>query len=328
MNEYVDKFGGVRDYILGITTEIWEKRGVGPALRKYYADDVVVRAANGILTGNSSIIAATLQTLHEFPDRQLIGEDVIFNGDSAKGYLSSHRLLSVMRHTGDGAYGKATGKLVRSRIIAECWVLNGQVVEEWLARDQGAFARGLGMTAEQLARQQAEQDLRVNGKVSSFTPADDVAGEFVPKIERGDKADVYAAGWSEIWNDKHPAAIASLYSAGAAVEAPGGESVNGHRDLDRFVVGYLASFPDAKFRIEQLMVNDEEGQATRLAMRWSMDATHSGWGRFGMPSGAPVYIMGLTHAQMVDGVVTMEWILVDEVSVWKQIIAHEQNTAP
>ena len=91
------------------------------------------------------------------------------------------------------------------------------------------------------------------------------------------------------------------------------------------MVGYLASFPDAEWNIDQLMVNKEPGNAVRLAMRWSINATHSGWGRFGIPSGAPVYIMGLTHAHMVDGLVTMEWILVDEVSVWKQIIARNRN---
>ena len=327
MKGFDEKFRDVPDYILSITREIWEERGVGPALKRYYADDVLVRAANGMLTNNKGVAAATLQTLHEFPDRQLVGEDVIWNGNEDDGFLSSHRLLSVMRHTGDGAYGRATSRLVRSRIIAECWIRDNQVIEEWLVRDQGAFAKGLGLTAEELARRQADQDLQTAGKVVYFTPADDVDGQFQPAIEHGDEADAYGMGWQEIWQQKHPAAIASIYHKGVAVEIPGGDTVNGHIDLDRFVIGYLASFPDAEFRIEQLMVNREEGQAVRLAMRWSFVATHSGWGHFGAPTGAPVYVMGLTHAHMVNGAVTMEWILVDEVAVWKQIIAHEKDQA-
>lgn len=325
MKGFDDKFRTVPEYILGITREIWEDRGVGPALKRYYADDVLVRAANAMIAGNSGVTAATLQTLHEFPDRQLIGEDVIWNGNESDGFLSSHRLLSVMRHTGDGPYGKASGKSVRTRIIAECWIRDNQVVEEWLVRDQGAFARCLGLTAEQLARQQAEQDLSTRGRIVYFTPADDVAGEFVPSIESGDEATLYADGWRAIWQDKHPASVRSLYHPGAAVEIPGGETRNGHSELDRFVIGYLASFPDADWKLEQLMVNKQPGNADRLAMRWSIDATHSGWGHFGKPSNAPVHIMGLTHAYLVDGLVTMEWILIDEVSVWKQIIAHQHG---
>ena len=57
-------------------------------------------------------------------------------------------------------------------------------------------------------------------------------------------------------------------------------------------------------------------------MRWSITATHSGWGRFGEPSGAPVYIMGMTHAHIVNDRITIEWIQIDEVTIWKQIFAH------
>lgn len=114
-----------------------------------------------------------------------------------------------------------------------------------------------------------------------------------------------------------------LYHPGATVNIPGGDSINGHGDIDRFCLGYLASFPDADFRVEHLIINRDPGQPVRLAMRWTMRATHGGWGHFGAPTGAPFYIMGLSHAHMVDGRVTQEWITVDEVAVWKQLLAHE-----
>ena len=40
-----------------------------------------------------------------------------------------------MTHTGDGILGKVSGKVVRSRIIADCGVKNQVVVEEWLVRE-------------------------------------------------------------------------------------------------------------------------------------------------------------------------------------------------
>ena len=46
------------------------------------------------------------------------------------------------------------------------------------------------------------------------------------------------------------------------------------------------------------------------------------------PSGAPIYIMGLSHAQIVDGRVRQEWVTIDEVVIWKQIIAHQRGAAP
>ena len=35
--------------------------------------------------------------------------------------------------------------------------------------------------------------------------------------------------------------------------------------------------------------------------------------------------MALSHAYVVDGRVTMEWLCTDEVSIWKQILAHAEG---
>lgn len=325
MKGFDKHFQDLPDYILRITREIWEDRGVGPALKRYYADDILLRASTGMVKGSHGVLAGTLQTLHEFPDRELVGEDVVWSGDDERGYLSSHRILSIKRHTGNGIYGKASGKTIRARTIAECWCRDNQIVEEWLIRDQAAFARCLGMSPRKLAAVQAKLDLKTTGKVAYFKPADDASGEFNPVVEDCEVAARYAECWRAIWQNKHPAAIKAFYHKGIAVEVPGGGSVNGYSDLDRFMISYLAAFPDASLKIEQLMVNENEGQAARVAMRFSINATHSGWGRFGMPSGAPIHIMGLTQAHLVNGRITMEWILVDEVAIWKQIIDHQRD---
>ena len=115
MQGFEDRFRDLPDYIYKITREIWEERGIGGSLEKYYAKDIIVRATTGITTTNAGVTAATLATLHEFPDRQLIYEDVIWSGNEDDGFLSSHRLISVMRKQHDGAHGSASGALVRSR---------------------------------------------------------------------------------------------------------------------------------------------------------------------------------------------------------------------
>ena len=84
---YTDHGYDLVDYILGITREIWEERGVGPALERYYADNVLLRSPGGMVTDRQGVVASTLQTLHEFPDRQLLGEDVIWRGDEAWFYF-------------------------------------------------------------------------------------------------------------------------------------------------------------------------------------------------------------------------------------------------
>ncbi len=96
-------------------------------------------------------------------------------------------------------------------------------------------------------------------------------------------------------------------------------------DIDRFYLGYLASFPDAMFSIASATINRDHGEPIRVALRWALRGTHSGFGHFGPPTGAPVYVMGFSHAHIINGHITFEWIVVDEVSIWKQVIAHDKG---
>ena len=323
----IGDYKDVPDFIYGITREIWEDRGVGGKLDRYYGPTCLVRAATGLAADNKDVTAQTMATLHQFPDRELVGEDVIWTAYEDGSFLSSHRLISVMRHTGDGSYGKATGRLLKTRIIADCWVVNQVVTEEWLVRDQAAFAHCLGKEPRDLALEMAENDLRTRGHVVFFTPEQDKPGVYRPEIQQGPEVDIYADGYRRIWGDKELEAIKRLYFHGAAVEAPCGESFHGHSDIDRFYLGYLAAFPDASFTLESAIINREPGRAVRIALRWSVRGTHTGFGSFGPPSGAPVYILGLSHAQIVDERVRQEWIAIDEVVIWKQIIAHQRGAA-
>ena len=57
-----------------------------------------------------TVIESTYASLKLFPDRTLLGEDVIWTGNDDEGYFSSHSILSTSTHSVDGMYGKATNK--------------------------------------------------------------------------------------------------------------------------------------------------------------------------------------------------------------------------
>lgn len=315
-------YASVPDFIYGITREIWEERGIGGKLDAYYAKDILLRAATGFTGSNDGVTAQTLQTLHQFPDRRLVGEDVIWTPYPDGSFLSSHRLTSVMRHTGDGILGKAQGRTVRSRIIADCWVKDQVVVEEWLVRDQAAFARCLGMEPRALAQEMTDRDIRNGVPVSFFVPAHDKPGRYKPEISDDAAVRAVLQGMRRLWQDKETAAIRDLYFHGAALHAPGGDVLYGHGDIDTFALGYLASFPDAVLSIASARVNREPEQPVRVAVRWSLAGSHSGYGHFGEPTGAPIYVMAMSHFNLTRNKVTAEYLVTDEVSIWKQILAH------
>jgi hypothetical protein len=169
--------------------------------------------------------------------------------------------------------------------------------------------------------------LRRGAPIGFFVPEHDRPGRYRPTIQEGPEAETYLAGYRRLWGAKETAAVRDLYFHGANLFAPGGEMFCGHMDIDRFYLGYLASFPDAAFTVQSAIINRDPGQPTRIALRWAIRGTHAGFGHFGPPTGAPVYVMGFSHACMVHGRVTHEWMVTDEVSVWKQIIAHTESRA-
>ena len=56
MKPYANNWQDFPDYIIGITKQIWEDRGI-ESLNHYYAPDIVVRSPMGIQRGNESVKA-------------------------------------------------------------------------------------------------------------------------------------------------------------------------------------------------------------------------------------------------------------------------------
>ena len=135
-------------------------------------------------------------------------------------FLSSHRLSSIMTHTGDGILGKAQGKRVRSRIIADCWVRDQVVVEEWLVRDQAAFAKCLGLEPKALAQDMADRELRKGAPISFFIPAHDKPSRFRSTVQDDETVAALVKGLTRLWHHKETAVIRDLYFRGAALHAP------------------------------------------------------------------------------------------------------------
>lgn len=316
MKGFDPRFRDMRHYILDITEEIWERRGLGPSVREYYTEDSTVRDPMGITVGAEGVVAAVLQTLHEFPDRQLFGEDVIWAEHDKNGYFASHRVFATAHHHGDGRLGEGTGKPVRYRVIADTGLRDNKIYEEWLVRDNGAIARCIGLTPRELAERQI-----VSGDDGFFLPENDRPGSFEPMIESDGPSAHYADTVARIWNEAATGLVKELYDRGAAIELPSGASAMGPGELDRFFVSWLASFPEATFTLENLVSQTEPGRPRRVSAKWSLRGRHEGYGRFGAPTGRDVYVMGLSHAHLHEDTVIAEWVTIDEVAVWKQVLA-------
>ena len=306
-----------------MTKEIWEDRGIA-TLNDYYAPDIVVRSPASVVVGNQGVIAATMATLAEFPDRTLLGEDVIWCDAPDGGLLSSHRLLSEATHVNQGVYGAPTGRRLSYRIIADCHAINNQIDDEWLIRDQGAIVRQLGMSAKDYARDLIAREGGPSKCVQPYTPANDVVGPYQGRGNDNEWGERLAAILDRIMAADF-AVITSEYDRAAELEYPGGVHARSFEGADRFWMGLRASFPNAEFKIHHVMGRDDPAMPPRAAVRWTLHGKHEGYGAFGNPTGAEVFVLGASHAEfgsLVGGVAKLrrEWTLIDETAIWKQIL--------
>jgi len=312
-----EKFKDFPDYIIGITKEIWENRGIA-TLNHYYTDDIVVRSPGSVVVGNQAVIAATMATLAEFPDRELLGEDVIWSGSPEEGMLSSHRILSRATHTGNGVYGNATGKTLVYRVIGNCAAINNQINDEWLIRDQGSIVRQLGHSPAEYARDLIEREGGPEKCVKPFTPAIDKPGPYKGKGNDNE----WGAKYADILKRAMGAdmtAIASEYDRACHLELPGGLTAHSTDAADKFWMGLRSSFPSAEFSVIQQIGREDPMMPPRAALLWSLSGKHDGWGTFGKPTGADVFVLGASHAEFGPWGLRREYVLLDETAVWKQI---------
>ncbi|MDC0650973.1 hypothetical protein OAP52_02820, partial [Hellea sp.] len=85
------------------------------------------------------------------------------------------------------------------------------------------------------------------------------------------------------------------------------------------------AFPAAKFKIEHQIGRIDNLLSPRSAIRWSLSGRHEGWGRFGKPTGANVYVMGVSHAEFGPWGLRREITLFDEIEIWKQVLLQAEN---
>ncbi|MDP4989723.1 MAG: ester cyclase [Marivita lacus] len=323
MQGFDDRWADVPDFILGITKDIWEDRGIH-TLHDYYGPELVVRSPASVIKGNTGIIAATQATLAEFPDRELLGEDVIWCPTGQDSFLSSHRLYCTATHEGGGVYGAPTGRKLAYRILADCWCRDNGVHDEWLVRDQGAIIRQMGMDVGDWTRDLIAREGGPEACVTPFTPANDLPGPYTGTGNENAWGQELADILTRIATAEF-SIISQAYDRAAELAYPGNATGEGQRDADRFWMQLHAAFPNARFTVDHQIGMEEPLSPARAAVRWSLQGTHSGWGMFGSPTGADVYIMGITHAEFGRNGLRREWTLIDETAIWKQILLASGN---
>lgn len=311
------------DYIMKITHNIWEEKGIGVIYDTYH-NNVTMHLGSSNLVGIKDVISNTLQTLHAFPDRRLIGQNVIWSDYGSNGFLSSHRVLSTATNTGDSNFGPATGRKINFRTVIDCATTNNRIHEEWLVRDNLWIVTQLGLDPHEVAKKMAlGSSSKVNPLQSTYGICESMEGQFMPeKYDAKDDSvgEVMLEMLSRIFNYKYINEVKKYYHDNAVVHFICDKDLNGYDEIQGMIVSLLASIPNGSYEVQRVTCTDRpNNDGYDVAVRWRLRGIHEGIGFFGQPSGKQLEIMGIDHYHVLNGKVKEQWITFDGMDVLKQI---------
>lgn len=309
------------DYIIRITDRIWHQRQVERCL-DYYSADCLIHTLAGDISSAQTVVENTYATMASFPDRRLEADNVIWSQDDPETFYSSHLITSLMTNHGPSEFGPATGKGVRVLTVADCVCRENRIIEEWLVRDNAGLALQLGFDPVVIAEQQAESGsalIPFHAQAHEEVLAEQTASVPFPKSPETETECFVKAVFAQLWNAREYAIAKDIYDFRVNAHYPGHRNLYGTAQVIEAISGLLASFPDAKLRVEHVADVPYLGDARDIAVRWTLAGTHSGKGVYGEPGGAPILIIGVSQWRVINGQIHTEWTVWDDIAVHRQI---------
>ena len=305
------QYGDIVDYVIRITEEIWRERAIGRIYETYDAN-CTIYGASSVVRSVEEVIAATLGSLHSYPDQVTDHVSITWREDDSAGFYTSHLGYSIGTNLGASEFGPASGKQVRSYFVADCISRDNRIHTEWLMHDSGAVLQYLGLELHETARKMAAEP---TSDIVVLSPQTRLNGQAPRAIYDGptDTPDNWALHhFNTIWNGFRLEHVPFHYAADAVAHWPGCRQATGPRAIGELIIGLLASVPDATTRVEYVSWS-EETDGVILAVRWLLEGTTRSGGMLGdLPSGKAVAVRGSSHFRFGSGHVVEEWTVFDE----------------
>ncbi len=291
------------------------------------APDAVFRWPDGAAIGPGAAMARGLEDLAAHPGAECLIEDVLHRAtppgasDDGPGLYVCARATILGRAASPDRSGPVT-----IPTMAEIWAQGGQIRDAWILRDGTAALAATGVSD---LRGWAETRLAAPGPdPSPLAPDSDPEGPYSGRGARTDTAGPLADHLSLMMDGEMAEAARGLDPA-CMLHLPGGAHALGRIAAIGFWAGLRAALPAGVFRIEHALGAPAGGDLPgRAAVRWSLYGRHEGPGRFGPPSGAYIYVLGLTQAEFGPSGIRRLWTLFDDPSICLQTAARRESRRP
>ena len=313
------------DYILRCTHRIWDERDIGLIYTHYTHNAAVYYNLNAVYN-REDIVLDTIQRLVSYPERRGMATQVIWGGNDVDGFYTSHLVTGSGRQTQAGHLGKPTGRRFVARGMADCMIFENKIYREWIVADNMAIMTQLGLDTDAAATARAREllasgqtglDIGENRRLLGQTPP-----ESAPDLSL---AHSDTEGWCltwlhEVWNKRMLGTIRDVYASNAMWHGPMMRELYGPAAVLHQTLRLLGTMPDCAWMPQHICSNPCEEGGEKVAIRWVIEGHHLGHGAMlGAPTGARLFLLGVTHLHVIDRKVVDEWTVYDELALRTQI---------
>lgn len=333
LSGFDDEFIDIVDYIIRITHRIWEQKNIGLCYQ-YYDDICPVFMLGGYSESIEQVVQNTLKTIAAFPDRSLIGENVIWKEEENDAYYSSHLITSIMTNTGNSDFALATNKTGRVTTIADCICFENKIIKEWLVRDNSFLIAQLGLELIDTAvrfSQLVPNDVFMTWYNEEFTRVSQIDHRKVITLTEDNwSVDLFVNSWGQtIFNQKCFSTLTDYYHVAASHQWPGGRQSTGLAQISGTLIQWLAQCPNAKMTIDHIAVVGFDEETIDIALRWTIAGNYSPDNdRLSMLAGERFFVLACTHLRVTNKKIVKEVTVFDEISLYANIIRESGKIIP
>ncbi len=322
------------DYIVRLTYQIWDQKRIQD-IYTHYMHNALVHTSDGVTYGRDQVIANSVMKMAGYPDIKDYIDDVIWAPDGNGGFHSSMRWTWIAHNTGHTIYGPPTGKKVVCWAIANCYVKNDYIMEEWVTYNEISLIRQLGYNVEDVIETTANKGRSAAVDTETYGENVRLNGEFPPE-EFGENNGRYSdieyfvrKNYHDIYNYRMLNEFYENYAVDYLYHGPTDRELIGVGDFAQDQMNLFQAFPDLSLQVNDFYyMYDKTRDEYRTATRWTIIGTHDGIGIYGPATGKHVYIHGITNHTIRDGKFVEEWTMYDELALLRKItLARRENEA-
>jgi hypothetical protein len=186
------------------------------------------------------------------------------------------------------------------------------------------MVRQIGYSPEEFAQITIEKEGGFNKAKQVLSKSDLKPSNYHPiTVKTNSAGDKYSKILNKIFTNEYDF---KDYDRATNICWPGNRLGHGREDVVKLWNSLKDILSETKFKIEHVGYLDEPNRNPRATIRWSLEGIHSEDSKdYGKKTNSNLSFIGINHAELNPYGVIKEWVLFDEVAIWKQILMNKNK---